>query len=217
MAATRRSGCVPSARKGSVTSASRKRGPESSALAAPLAAARCRTDGTGGTDSATVPIDTTIGGWPLIHACAGIDPVTLRPRIARGVVAIGNIAVGIVAIGGVACGLFTLGGASIGCLLAIGGAALGLGVSVGGFAVGIVRDRRRRSGLRLRIRRRSLRTGGDRRRPLRRGGTRLRASMARYGSAQLPMIERGHNFHPALERFSFPCSAKASAERTPLA
>ena len=80
----------------------------------------------------------TIGGWPIIHACAGIDPITMRPRIARGVVAIGNVAVGVVAIGGVACGLFTLGGASIGCLLAVGGAALGLGVSVGGFAVGSI-------------------------------------------------------------------------------
>src|SRR5712691_579683 len=73
---------------------------------------------------------TTIGGWPLIHVCAGIDPVTMRPRIAKGVVAIGNIAVGALAIGGVACGLFTVGGASIGLLLAVGGAALGLGVSV---------------------------------------------------------------------------------------
>jgi hypothetical protein len=81
---------------------------------------------------------TAIGGWPLLHVCAGIDPVTMRPRIARGVVAIGNIAVGALAIGGVACGLLTLGGASIGLLLAVGGAALGLGVSVGGLAVGSV-------------------------------------------------------------------------------
>ena len=81
---------------------------------------------------------TTIGGWPLIHVCAGIDPVTMRPRIARGVVAIGNIAVGGLAIGGLACGLFTVGGASLGLLLAVGGAALGLGVSVGGFAVGSI-------------------------------------------------------------------------------
>jgi hypothetical protein len=81
---------------------------------------------------------TTIGGWPLIHVCAGIDPVTMRPRIARGVVAIGNIAVGALAIGGVACGLFTVGGGSIGLLLAVGGAALGLGVAVGGFAVGSI-------------------------------------------------------------------------------
>jgi hypothetical protein len=81
---------------------------------------------------------TTIAGWPLIHVCSGIDPVTMRPRIAKGVVAIGNIAVGALAIGGVACGLLTVGGASIGLLLAIGGAALGTGVSVGGFAMGSI-------------------------------------------------------------------------------
>jgi hypothetical protein len=81
---------------------------------------------------------TTIGGWPLVHMCAGVDPVTMRPRVARGVIAVGNIAVGVLAIGGVACGLFTVGGASIGLLLAVGGAALGLGFSVGGFAVGSI-------------------------------------------------------------------------------
>ena len=81
---------------------------------------------------------TTIGGWPLVHVCSGVDPVTMRLRVARGVVAIGNIAVGVLAIGGVAFGLLTVGGASIGLLMAIGGAALGLGVSVGGFALGSV-------------------------------------------------------------------------------
>jgi hypothetical protein len=80
----------------------------------------------------------TIGTWPLIHVCAGRDPVTMRPRIAKGVVAIGDVAVGVLAIGGLACGLFTVGGGSIGLLLAVGGAALGLGVSVGGFAVGSI-------------------------------------------------------------------------------
>jgi hypothetical protein len=79
-----------------------------------------------------------IGTWPLIHVCAGVDPVTMRPRIAKGVIAIGNIAVGGLAIGGVACGLVTLGGLSLGLLAAIGGAALGLGLSVGGFAVGSI-------------------------------------------------------------------------------
>jgi hypothetical protein len=81
---------------------------------------------------------TTIGGLPLVHVCSGIDPVTMRLRVARGVVAIGNVAVGVLAIGGVAIGLLTVGGASIGLLVAIGGAALGLGLSVGGFALGSV-------------------------------------------------------------------------------
>jgi hypothetical protein len=79
-----------------------------------------------------------IGGWPLVHICGGVDPITLQPRVARGVVAIGNIAVGVVAIGGVACGLFTCGGASLGLLLAVGGAAVGGGLSVGGLAIGSI-------------------------------------------------------------------------------
>lgn len=80
----------------------------------------------------------TIGGWPLLHICSGVDPQTMRPRVASGVIAIGNIAVGVLAIGGLACGLFTVGGASLGLLAAIGGAAIGLGCSVGGFAVGSI-------------------------------------------------------------------------------
>src|SRR5712671_4582618 len=71
-----------------------------------------------------------IGSWPLIHICAGIDPVTMRPRVAKGVIAIGNMAIGGVAIGGLACGRLTLGGASFGLLFALGGAAIGLGVSI---------------------------------------------------------------------------------------
>jgi hypothetical protein len=81
---------------------------------------------------------TSIGGWPLIHVCAGIDPRTMRPRIAKGVVAIGNLAVGGIAIGGLAFGLVTVGGLSLGMLLALGGAAVGVGISVGGLAVGSV-------------------------------------------------------------------------------
>jgi hypothetical protein len=79
-----------------------------------------------------------VGSWPLIHICAGIDPVTMRPRVAKGIIAIGNMAVGGVAIGGLACGLLTLGGASFGLLFALGGAAIGLGISVGGFAAGSI-------------------------------------------------------------------------------
>jgi hypothetical protein len=79
-----------------------------------------------------------IGGWPLIHICTGLDPVTMRPKVARGVVAIGNMAVGGVAIAGLACGLVSVGGASFGLLFALGGASIGLGVSVGGLAVGSI-------------------------------------------------------------------------------
>jgi hypothetical protein len=79
-----------------------------------------------------------IGGWPLLHICSGVDPQTLQPRIARGIVAVGNVAVGVLAIGGAACGLIAVGGASLGLLTAIGGAAFGLGVSIGGFAIGSI-------------------------------------------------------------------------------
>jgi ribosomal protein L40E len=30
-----------------------------------------------------------IGGWPLIHICAGVDPITMRPKVAIGGLAIG--------------------------------------------------------------------------------------------------------------------------------
>jgi len=77
-------------------------------------------------------------GWPLLHVCFGNDPVTYRPRVARGVIAIGNIAIGAVAIGGASIGLITVGGLSIGLAAAIGGAAIGTGLSIGGFAFGSI-------------------------------------------------------------------------------
>lgn len=80
----------------------------------------------------------SIGSWPLIHICAGIDPATMRPRVAKGVIAIGNMAIGGLAIGGLACGLLTVGGASFGLLFALGGVAIGLGLSIGGVAAGFV-------------------------------------------------------------------------------
>ena len=81
---------------------------------------------------------TVVGGWPLVHVCSGFDPVTMRPRIAMGVVAVGNVAVGGLAIGGVACGLLAVGGATFGLLAAVGGLAVGMGVSIGGLAIGSI-------------------------------------------------------------------------------
>ena len=77
--------------------------------------------------------ETQIAGWPLVHIAQGIDPETGRLRVARGVIAIGNIALGVFAVGGIAVGVFSLGGVSLG-LLALGGVALG-GVAAGGLAV----------------------------------------------------------------------------------
>ena len=82
--------------------------------------------------------DLSVGNLPFVHICTGIDPVTRRPRVARGVIAIGNVAMGVVAVGGVAVGLFSLGGLSVGLLAALGGAAVGAGVSLGGLAIGSV-------------------------------------------------------------------------------
>lgn len=79
-----------------------------------------------------------IGTWPLVHICTGIDPVTMRPRAARGVIALGNIAIGGIACGGLAVGLVSIGGLSIGLACALGGVALGLGLSVGGLTVGSI-------------------------------------------------------------------------------
>ncbi len=83
---------------------------------------------------------TTILGYPLVHIAWGFDPATGRQRIAKGVIAVGNIATGGLAIGGLAIGVVAIGGGAIG-VLAFGGAALGLifafaGVAVGGIAFG---------------------------------------------------------------------------------
>jgi hypothetical protein len=75
-------------------------------------------------------------GLPLVHIASGYDPQTMRPRVAKGILAIGNVAVGVVALGGVALGGITLGGASLG-LFAIGGLAVG-GFAFGGGALGII-------------------------------------------------------------------------------
>ena len=74
-------------------------------------------------------------GLPLIHVRFGYGP-----RLAKGIIAIGNCAVGVVAVGGCSLGLLSFGGVSLGLLLALGGCSLGLfalgGLAVGGFAIG---------------------------------------------------------------------------------
>jgi hypothetical protein len=90
---------------------------------------------------------TTVFGWPLVHIATGIDPMTGRKRIAKGIIAIGDVAVGVLAwggvafgvipVGGVAIGLFSIGGMAIGLLLALGGMAIG-GLAVGGGALGFI-------------------------------------------------------------------------------
>ena len=57
-------------------------------------------------------------GLPLLHIAYGFDPVTGKRRVARGVIAIGNIARGFLAMGGVATGVFAFGGISFGIVAA---------------------------------------------------------------------------------------------------
>jgi predicted Ser/Thr protein kinase len=90
---------------------------------------------------------TTIAGIPLVHMAFGIDPMTGRKRIAKGIIAIGDTAIGLVAIGGAACGgiawggvaagLFSFGGLAVSIFLSVGGLALG-GFAFGGLAVGVI-------------------------------------------------------------------------------
>src|SRR5262245_52288489 len=69
---------------------------------------------------------TKIAGWPLLHICAGIDPLTLRPGVARGIIAIGDLAVGVLAIGGFAVGSIAIGGVAAAFIQAVGGVEFGM-------------------------------------------------------------------------------------------
>jgi len=70
-----------------------------------------------------------VNGWPMIHVNLGTNLDTGRPRVAKGVVAIGNIALGVVSIGAAAFGVVALGAFGLGVVslaaLAIGIVALG--------------------------------------------------------------------------------------------
>ena len=75
-------------------------------------------------------------GLPLVHIAYGPNPDTGLPRVARGVIAIGNFAFGLVAIGGMAVGGVVLSGIGLG-LLVLGGISIGM-VAVGGLSIGAV-------------------------------------------------------------------------------
>jgi tRNA A-37 threonylcarbamoyl transferase component Bud32 len=78
----------------------------------------------------------TLWGLPLVHIAWGIDPATGRKRIAKGIIAYGDIAIGVVAVGGAAFGGIAIGGLAIG-VLAFAGCAIGL-IGLGGFAGGLL-------------------------------------------------------------------------------
>ncbi len=81
--------------------------------------------------------DCELLGVPLVHIVGGrgIDPVTGKLRVAKGVIAVGPIAVGGLAVGGAAFGVLSLGGLSVG-LIAVGGGAVGVLLAMGGLAIG---------------------------------------------------------------------------------
>ena len=74
-------------------------------------------------------------GLPLVHVATGFDPETGSLRVARGIIAIGNIAFGFIAIGGLAFGILALGGFALGGI-ALAGMALGIYAALGGMAIG---------------------------------------------------------------------------------
>ncbi len=83
-------------------------------------------------------------GLPLVHITSGTDLQTGKRRVAKGILAIGDVAKGVFAFGGAAYGAFAFGGFAVGgftcagCgigLFSYGGLALGLVGAYGGLAV----------------------------------------------------------------------------------
>lgn len=70
-----------------------------------------------------------IGSVSLVHINIGYGK-----KVAKGIIAIGNISIGIISLGGLSIGVLSLGGLSLG-VLCFGGIAAGL-IAVGGFALG---------------------------------------------------------------------------------
>lgn len=77
-----------------------------------------------------------IGDWPLLHFSFGLDPITGKPRAARGIIAIGNKATGVIALGGIAKGIVAFGGMALG-VVAIGGLGLGI-LTFAGLGLGLL-------------------------------------------------------------------------------
>jgi transcriptional regulator with XRE-family HTH domain len=72
-------------------------------------------------------------GIPLVHI---LISYSRQPKVAKGIIAIGNISLGLISIGGLSLGAFSFAGIGIG-LLALGGISIGL-VALGAIAIGIL-------------------------------------------------------------------------------
>jgi len=80
---------------------------------------------------------TTVWGLPLLDVALGVDPITGRKRVAKGVIAIGEVAEGVIAFGGMASlGVIACGGIGIG-VVSVSALALGV-VAVGGGAIALL-------------------------------------------------------------------------------
>ncbi|MEX2212957.1 MAG: bifunctional serine/threonine protein kinase/MFS transporter [Phycisphaeraceae bacterium] len=77
----------------------------------------------------------TLFGLPLVHIAYGIDPKTGRKRVAKGIIAMGDVAIGVFAFGGMAMGGITFAGVGLG-LVSFAGLAIGLLAAIGGLAIG---------------------------------------------------------------------------------
>jgi eukaryotic-like serine/threonine-protein kinase len=77
----------------------------------------------------------TFFGWPVLHIVFGPDPYTGKRRVAKGVIAIGDVAVGGLAIGGSAFGILVIGGIGVG-IVSFSGMSLAILAAIGGLAVG---------------------------------------------------------------------------------
>ena len=82
----------------------------------------------------------SICGIPLVHIHFGRGK-----KVAKGIIALGNIAIGVISVGGLAVGIISLGGLALGLLtlaglavgiLALGGMSVGY-IALGGLAIGI--------------------------------------------------------------------------------
>jgi len=78
----------------------------------------------------------TLYGLPLVHIAYGPSPAG-GFRVAKGIIAIGNIAVGVFAIGGLAAGVFAISGIGLG-LICLAGVAFGILLGLGGIATGYI-------------------------------------------------------------------------------
>ncbi len=76
-------------------------------------------------------------GWPLVHVAIGRDPQTLKLRVARGIVAIGQFGVGLVTIAQFGVGLLFAFGQVVGGNIAVGQIAIGVLFGLGQFAIGL--------------------------------------------------------------------------------